>query len=254
MSRKRRLNIPGGICHVTQQCHSKSFDLADDPVKQQYLALAYQIAQADQVEVINFSIQDSHPHWLLRMPETADYTLSQFMHKLNTRFGKWFNRAFQRKGSFWADRFAAAWVESGSMHFFHLTRYIDRNPLERAANRISPAEYRWGSYHYLFRPETPYPVTFLNYLYRAHPDKTEVGAWQWYEAFANAADLDAEQRQSFFRQLGARLFLGSERFMQKGKAFYADSVKNLQTRGVSWIQLVRDYSQLFRPLTEPATS
>src|SRR5215510_15670848 len=102
MGRKRRISILGGICHVTQQCHSKSFDLLNDAVKQQYLALAYAIARQDQVEIIQFSIEDSHPHWLLKMPDREDYTLSQFMHKLNTRFGRWFNRTFGRRGSFWA--------------------------------------------------------------------------------------------------------------------------------------------------------
>ncbi len=254
MGRKRRIHIPGGICHITQQCHWKSFAFGDETIKQKYLDLGYAIAQDDQVEIINFSLQDSHPHWVLRMPETAEYTISQFMHKLNTRFGKWFNRTFHRKGSFWADRFSCTWVEPGSTHFFELTRYVDRNPLERQVNQIQPEEYRWGSFRSLFQPEPLYPVTFLRYLYQAHPDKSAAEAWQWYQALVAQADLDTQARQRFFRSVRSWPFLGSERFREKGKALYRVSLKDLQVRGLSWIKLVRDYSKLFLPLTHLAIS
>lgn len=253
MGRKRRIHVPGGLCHVTQQCHSKSFDLMDESAKQTYLTLGFEIAQADQVEIISFSIQDSHPHWLLRMPPDETYTLSQFMHKLNTRFGHWFNRTFQRKGSVWADRFSATWVEPGTAHFFEVARYIDRNPLERATNAIPPAEYLWGSYYHLFQTDSLYQVTFLKYLYAAHPGKSEAGAWQWYAAFVQEATLESTVRQSFWRRLGTQLFHGSERFVQQGKACYRSSLENRSVWGLSWIQIVRDYSRLFRPLAELAT-
>jgi putative transposase len=254
MGRKRRIHIPGGICHITQQCHWKSFAFADENIKQKYLDLGYEIATHEQVEIIDFSLQDSHPHWVLKAPDREEYTMSQFMHKLNTRFGKWFNRTFHRKGTFWAGRFSCTWVEPGSMHLFEVTRYVDRNPLERQNNPIRPQDYRWGSFHYLFQPESPYSVTFLRYLYQAHPEKSEAEAWQWYQALVEEADLDGEKRQRFFRQVRALPLLGSEWFRQKGKAIYQSSVKNLQLRGLSWIKMVRDYSQLFRPLAQPSLS
>lgn len=252
MGRKRRIHIPGGICHITQQCHSRSYAFANDNIKKAYLELAYQIAEKDQVEIICFCIQDSHPHWVLKMPQDQEYTISQFMHKLNSRFGRWFNKTFGRKGTFWAGRFSCTWLELGSTEFFQLTRYVDRNPLERKTNRIKPEDYKWGSFHYLFKSDAPYPVTFLRYLLQAHPDKTEEQAFQWYQELVKEDDLDSKKRQSFFSQLLSFPFLGSESFEQKGREIYRLSLKRLQTRGISWIKLVRDYSRLFLPMARLA--
>lgn len=250
MGRQRRINIMGGICHVTQQCHSKSYAFFNDSVKKRYLELAYEVAKKDQVEIICFSIQNSHCHWVLRMPESKNYTVSQFMHKLNTRFGKWFNKTFHRKGTFWAGRFFSTWVEPGSTDFFQLTRYVDRNPIERQSNKIKPEEYIWGSFHYLFKSDPPFPVTFLKHLYKAHPEKTERQAWDWYQRLINEEDLDSGKRHHFFSQVLSSAFLGSEKFRQKGEEIYKLSLKDLHIRGISWIKMVQDYSRLFIPMSQ----
>ncbi|MBI1746939.1 MAG: transposase [Acidobacteria bacterium] len=254
MARPRRINLIGGVCHVTQQCHSKSFSLARDSIKQKYLQLAYDIAKKDPIEFISFSVEDSHPHWVLKLPDHLDYTISQFMHKLNTRFGKWFNKTYHRKGSFWASRCSTTWVEPGSPEFFQLTRYVDRNPIERQSNVINPEDYKWGSFHWLFNPEAPFPVTFLKYLYKSHPQKSETEAWQWYRKFVQQDDLNKNRKEDLFKHMFPGLFVGSERFKQKAKEIYTASWKNLQVRGLSWIKVVRDYSTLFLPMAQLTAS
>lgn len=242
MGRPRRINVPGGICHITQQAHSKSYDFAQDQVKQKYLELAYNIAKKVGVEVISFSLQDSHPHWVIKMPTREDYTISQFMHALNTRFGKWFNKAFHRKGSFWAGRFSCTWVEAHSANFFQLTRYVDRNPIERQNNQVEPENYPWGSFRDLFNTAATFPVTFLDYLFKAHPEKTEQEAWNWYK------DLVKSDKSSLEHLSGLKgLFFGSLKFREKGTETYKLSLHNSQVRGTSWKKIVQDFSKLFLP-------
>ncbi|NJM37338.1 MAG: chemotaxis protein CheW [Akkermansiaceae bacterium] len=72
------------------------------------------------------------------------HNLSEFMKTLLQRFTRWFNRAHQRSGTLWEERFKSVIVESG-IAARTMAAYIDLNPV-RAGMFTDPAEYRWSSY------------------------------------------------------------------------------------------------------------
>jgi len=70
--------------------------------------------------------------------------LSQFMKVLLQRFSHWFNRAHDRTGRLWEQRFKSVIVESG-VASRTMAAYIDLNPV-RAGICEDPADYRWSGY------------------------------------------------------------------------------------------------------------
>lgn len=72
------------------------------------------------------------------------HSLSEFMKTLLQRFTRWFNRAHQRSGTLWEQRYKSVIVESGTAART-MAAYIDLNPV-RAGMVKDPADYRWSSY------------------------------------------------------------------------------------------------------------
>jgi REP element-mobilizing transposase RayT len=72
------------------------------------------------------------------------HSLSEFMKTLLQRFTRWFNRAHERSGTLWEQRYKSVIVESG-IAARTMAAYIDLNPV-RAGMVKDPADYRWSSY------------------------------------------------------------------------------------------------------------
>ena len=84
-------------------------------------------------------VAEIHARFSYRM-----HSLSEFMKTLLQRFTRWFNRAHQRSGTLWEERYKSVIVESG-IAARTMAAYIDLNPV-RAGMVADPAEYRWSSY------------------------------------------------------------------------------------------------------------
>ena len=72
------------------------------------------------------------------------HDLSEFMKVLLQRFSHWFNRAHERKGRLWEQRFKSVLVQNG-VASRTMAAYIDLNPV-RAGICEDPADYRWSGY------------------------------------------------------------------------------------------------------------
>jgi REP element-mobilizing transposase RayT len=70
--------------------------------------------------------------------------LSEFMKVLLQRFSHWFNKAHDRTGRLWEQRFKSVLVQDG-VASRTMAAYIDLNPV-RAGICEDPAEYRWCGY------------------------------------------------------------------------------------------------------------
>jgi hypothetical protein len=72
------------------------------------------------------------------------HDLSQFMKVLLQRFSHWFNKAHDRTGRLWEQRFKSVLVQDG-VASRTMAAYIDLNPV-RAGICDNPADYRWSGY------------------------------------------------------------------------------------------------------------
>lgn len=71
--------------------------------------------------------------------------VSAFMKTLKQRFSTWFNKAHERFGPLWADRFKSVLVEGKGNALQTMAAYIDLNPV-RAGLVEDPKEYRFCGY------------------------------------------------------------------------------------------------------------
>jgi len=132
------------------------------------------------VEVLGLCIMDNHFHLLVRMlpedffddqevlrrfslyygpdikPELTEdkiesfrkkwESLSEYVKDIKQRFSRYYNKKYDRKGFFWADRFKSVIVENGDT-LSNCLAYIDLNPV-RAGLCSKPEDYRWNSLGY----------------------------------------------------------------------------------------------------------
>ena len=71
--------------------------------------------------------------------------VSQYMKELKQRFSIWYNRAHDRSGTLWSERFKSVLVEDEPMALSTVAAYIDLNPV-RAGIVGDPADYRFCGY------------------------------------------------------------------------------------------------------------
>ena len=112
-----------------------------------------------------FCLMTNHVHLML---ETPAGNLSEFMHRLQTAYGAYFNLRHRRSGTLTQGRYGAR-VVGGEDCILRLGRYIHLNPIStRAAKKLPLPEridmlrrYRWSSYRgYIGRAA---PLGFVDY-------------------------------------------------------------------------------------------
>ena len=131
------------------------------------------------IEVYGYCIMGNHFHLLVKMENADDYTnddvksrltvffrkdnrvitdgqlpyfrgklsnLSEFVKEIKQRFSRYYNKAHNRTGYFWGDRFKSVILENGDT-LINCLAYIDLNPVR--ANMVErPEDYRWSSIGY----------------------------------------------------------------------------------------------------------
>jgi putative transposase len=94
------------------------------------------------IDILCYCLMPNHFHLILS-PKT-EQGISNFMHKLGTAFGRFFNEKYNRTGRLFEGPFKAKLIDNKS-YFFYLTLYLHViNPEELQPN--SYAQYPWSSY------------------------------------------------------------------------------------------------------------
>jgi REP element-mobilizing transposase RayT len=103
----------------------------------------YQVARIDVLEKKLAAEDDGMREWRKQQLALMG-DVSQFMKLLKQRFAIWFNRAHNRYGTFWSERFRSVLVENGTA-LRAVAAYIDLNPV-RAGLVADPKNYRFCGY------------------------------------------------------------------------------------------------------------
>ena len=180
MPRIPRMIVKGedAIYHIITKTTLPGFVLGD--VEKDYLFnLIKWMSEVFFVEVYGYCIMGNHFHLLIKMENADDYTddevrgrlreffrkndraitdgqlpyfrgklsnLSEFVKEIKQRFSRYYNKAHNRTGYFWGDRFKSVILESGNT-LINCLAYIDLNPVR--ANMVEkPEDYRWSSIGY----------------------------------------------------------------------------------------------------------
>ena len=140
MPRQPRLQVPGGIYHVTSRGNRRQPTFLEPDDHRFHLWCLNKIAAECEWTCHSFCHMPNHFHLLLR---TAKPNLSYGMQRLNGLYAQVFNNRHGLTGHVFQGRFHSAPVEADS-HLIELARYIVLNPV-RAGLCEHPLEWRWSS-------------------------------------------------------------------------------------------------------------
>ena len=141
MARLARLSVPGYPHHVIQRGNNRQPVFVDETDRSRYLELLRESARESGVAVHAYVLMGNHVHLLVT--PAAGRALSDFMHRLGTRYVGWFNHRHQRSGTLWEGRFRSGLIDADA-YLLACIRYIELNPV-RAGLVASAADWRWSS-------------------------------------------------------------------------------------------------------------
>ncbi len=100
------------------------------------------LALHKKVDFLCYCLMPNHYHFLIKQKE--DNGITEFMHKLDTSYTKFFNLNLHRSGRLFEYTFKAKSIESDE-GLLHVSRYIHLNPVIAGLTQL-PQEWKWSSY------------------------------------------------------------------------------------------------------------
>jgi REP element-mobilizing transposase RayT len=141
MARRRRLDAPGLVSHVTARGVDGCPIFRSAADRRAYLALLEDTVERSGWLVYAYCLMGNHVHLLV---ETTWPTLSRGLQRLNGIHAQRFNRRHARSGHLFQGRFGSEPVERDA-HLLSTARYVVLNPV-RAGLCRKPADWPWSSY------------------------------------------------------------------------------------------------------------
>lgn len=142
MPRFPRSYIKTSYFHVMTQGINKSyiFEKAED-IKY-YIKMMYSLTEEQHIKVIAYCVMNNHVHILIKAEEIKE--LSKYMQRLNTKYGKYYNKKYERVGYVFRDRYKAEGIYSEAQ-LYNCIKYIYDNPV-KAGICNKAEEYPYSNY------------------------------------------------------------------------------------------------------------
>jgi putative transposase len=141
MARAPRVEIEGGIHHVTARGVGRQAVFDDDFDRRRYLRLLAAVVRHKSWQCLSYCLMGNHVHLLVETPKP---TLSTGVQRLHGEYAQAFNRRHKRVGHLFEGRFHWEVVQD-QPHFWNVLRYIAQNPVEAGLCR-SPEAWEWSSH------------------------------------------------------------------------------------------------------------
>lgn len=141
MARPLRIELAGGIFHVTSRGNRKEDIFEDDVDRQEWLSIMGRVCGRFNWRIHAYCLMSNHFHFIV---ETIEGNLSKGVRQLNGVYTQYFNRRHKKVGHVFQGRFKAVLVEREA-HLLELSRYVVLNPL-RAQMVKNIEHWPWSSY------------------------------------------------------------------------------------------------------------
>ena len=134
MGHKHRIEVPGGLFHVTARGNAQDVIFRDDLDYLDFVRGIAEEASRHEWQCHSFCLMPNHYHLLLETPQP---NLGTGMHRLNGAYARRFNARQRRLGHVFQGPYRAQVVERDE-HLLEVYRYIALNPV-RAGLCTDPA-------------------------------------------------------------------------------------------------------------------
>lgn len=204
MARPLRLELAGGLYHVTSRGDRRENIYENDEDREKWLDDLGNTCRRFNWRCHAYCLMDNHYHIVI---ETAEANLSKGMRQLNGVYTQFYNRQHGRVGHVFQGRYKGILVERDE-YLLELARYVVLNPI-RASMVKNIKDWKWSSYNTMIGEEV---------------------AQSWLEAgwilgqFSKQRKRAIEKYVDFVREgvglppiwgnLQNQIFLGSEKFIK----------------------------------------
>jgi putative transposase len=153
MARPLRVEVAGGIHHVTARGNAKQPIYLDHLDHRRFLATLERVLSRYEWRCLGYCLMVNHYHLLV---QTLRPNLADGMRELNSVYAQHFNRRYDRCGHLFQARYSAVLVQR-DQHLLETARYIALNAV-RAGLCESPMDWPWSSHPAVLGLEAPGPV------------------------------------------------------------------------------------------------
>ena len=238
MARPLRLELAGGLCHVTSRGDGRGDIYLSDADRETWLSVLGHVCARFNWRCHAWCQMSNHYHLVIETPEA---NLAKGMRQLNGVYTQRFNRTHGRVGHVFQGRYKAILVERDS-YLLELARYVVLNPLR--AGMIQQLEaWPWSIYLATCEQATT-PEWLQTDWILAQFGRQRASAIENYVRFVH----EGARLPGVWSQLHAQVFLGSETFVKKMQAQIAnkpnlDEIPQVQRRVLT--QPLADFAQRF---------
>jgi putative transposase len=150
MPRPLRLQVAGGLYHVTAKANTRRVAFENNAEREQFLVLLGEVVRRRSWSCRSYCLLSTHYHLLLLTPEPD---LAAGMQFLNGRYAQWANWRREEDGHVFGGRYGARSVTSEG-HSLEVLRYIALNPVRAGVVR-DPLDWPWSSLQPLLGRRAP---------------------------------------------------------------------------------------------------
>ncbi|MBR2705559.1 MAG: transposase [Clostridia bacterium] len=148
MPRISRESLIGkNVFHVMTQGIKKENIFKYERKKYEYIKLMKKLKDDYNIKLISYCMMDNHAHILINTSKIKSMT--EFMHKLNTLYGIYYNKSLDRIGYVFRNRFETQPIINIS-YLHNCILYIHNNPV-KAGICENAKQYKFSSYYYFYK-------------------------------------------------------------------------------------------------------
>jgi REP element-mobilizing transposase RayT len=140
--RPPRIQVSGGIYHVTSRGNRRQSICHDDHDRRRFLATHDRVIRRCGWRLHAYCLMDNHFHLLVETPKP---NLSSGMQRLKCDYAAYFNERHSLDGHLFQQRFDSRLIETEE-YFAEALRYIALNPV-RAGLCEHPSDWPWSSFY-----------------------------------------------------------------------------------------------------------
>lgn len=205
MARPLRIELAGGLYHVTSRGDRREDIYEGDEDRQAWLEIFGQVCARFNWRCHAYCLMTNHYHVVV---ETPDANLSQGMRQLNGVYTQHFNRRHGKNGHVFQGRYKAILVQKDS-YLLELARYVVLNPVR--ANMVKDAQnWPWSSYRAMTGEAQVQSWLQTDWVLGQFSDRRTRAIAQYIDFVRAGIGLP-----SLWGQLRNQIYLGDEKFIAR---------------------------------------